>query len=64
MFIKLGELRRAMEGTGFLPGPITGLGPHDMNRLLDLTFGLLPLTAILCIGIARKPAFATGDTAC
>ena len=64
MFIKPGELRRAMQGAGFVPGPVTGLGPRGMNRRLDLTFGPLPLTAILYMGIARKPAFTTGDSAC
>ena len=58
------ELRRAMEGTGFVPGPVTGLGPRGMNRRLDLTFGPLPLTAILYMGVACKPAFTTGDTVC
>ena len=64
MFIKPGELRRAMEGTGFVPGPVTGLGPRGMNRRLDLTFGPLPLTAILYMGVACEPAFTTGDTVC
>jgi 2-polyprenyl-6-hydroxyphenyl methylase/3-demethylubiquinone-9 3-methyltransferase len=64
MFIKPIELRRAMEGAGLVPGPVTGLGPRGMNRRLDLTFGPLPLTAILYMGIARKPAFTSGDTAC
>jgi hypothetical protein len=35
-----------------------------MNRRLDLTFSPVPLTAILYMGIANKPAFTTGDTAC
>jgi 2-polyprenyl-6-hydroxyphenyl methylase/3-demethylubiquinone-9 3-methyltransferase len=64
MFIKPGELRRAMEGTVFVPGPVIGLGPRGMNRRLDLTFSPVPLTAILYMGIANKPAFTTGDTAC
>jgi len=64
MFIKPIELRRAMEGAGLVPGPVTGLGPRGMNRRLDLTFGPLPLKAILYMGIARKPAFTSGDTAC
>lgn len=55
MFIKPAKLRRAMQGSGLVPGPITGLGPRDNNRRLDLTFGPLPLTAILYMGIARKP---------
>lgn len=55
LFIRPAELRRAMEGAGLVPGPITGLGPRGVNRRLDLTFGPLPLTLILYIGLARKP---------
>lgn len=56
MFIKPAELRAAMQGAGLVPGATTGLGPRGINRRLDLTFGPLPLTAILYMGIARKPA--------
>lgn len=56
MFIKPRELRAAIQGAGLVPGAITGLGPRGLNRRLDLTFGPLPLTAILYMGIARKPA--------
>ncbi len=56
MFIKPSELRRAMLGAGLVPGPITGLGPRGINRRGDLTFGPLPLTAIIYMGTARKPA--------
>lgn len=56
MFIKPKELRAAFQGVGLVPGPITGLGPRGFNRRLDLTFGPLPLTAILYMGIACKPA--------
>jgi 2-polyprenyl-6-hydroxyphenyl methylase / 3-demethylubiquinone-9 3-methyltransferase len=55
LFIKPRELRNAMQAAGLLPGPITGLGPRGLNRRFDLTFGQLPLTAILYMGIARKP---------
>lgn len=55
MFIKPAELRAAMGMAGLQPGPFTGLGPRGINRRLDLTFGPLPLTAILYMGIARKP---------
>ena len=55
MFIKPPELRRALHGAGLVPGPVTGLGPRGINRRLDLTFGPLPLTTILYMGIARKP---------
>lgn len=54
-FIKPKELRAAFQGVGLVPGPITGLGPRGLNRRLDLTFGPLPLTAILYMGIACKP---------
>ena len=56
MFIKPGELRAAMQGAGLVPGAMTGLGPRGINRRFDLTFGPLPLTAILYMGVARKPA--------
>jgi 2-polyprenyl-6-hydroxyphenyl methylase / 3-demethylubiquinone-9 3-methyltransferase len=56
MFIKPAELRAAMQGAGLVPGATTGLGPRGINRRLDLTFGPLPLTAILYMGVARKPA--------
>lgn len=55
MFIKPAELRAAMEKAGLEPGRFTGLGPRGVNRRLDLTFGPLPLTAILYMGTARKP---------
>jgi 2-polyprenyl-6-hydroxyphenyl methylase/3-demethylubiquinone-9 3-methyltransferase len=56
MFIKPKELRAAFQGVGLVPGPITGLGPRGFNRRLDLTFGPLPTTAVLYMGIACKPA--------
>ena len=55
MFIKPRELRAAMQGAGLVPGAMTGLGPRGINRRFDLTFGPLPMTAILYMGIARKP---------
>ena len=59
MFIKPAELRAAMQGAGLVPGVTTGLGPRGLNRRFDLTFGPLPLTVILYMGIARKPAVVT-----
>ncbi|SFK81143.1 3-demethylubiquinone-9 3-methyltransferase [Loktanella salsilacus] len=56
MFIKPKELRAAFQGVGLVPGPITGLGPRGFNRRLDLTFGPLPSTAVLYMGVACKPA--------
>jgi 2-polyprenyl-6-hydroxyphenyl methylase / 3-demethylubiquinone-9 3-methyltransferase len=58
MFIKPRELQRALQGAGLVPGPITGLGPRGINRRGDLTFGPLPLTAVLYMGTARKPDVA------
>jgi 2-polyprenyl-6-hydroxyphenyl methylase / 3-demethylubiquinone-9 3-methyltransferase len=55
MFIRPAELRRAMQGAGLVPGPMTGLGPRGLNRRLDLTFGPLPVTAVIYMGLARKP---------
>lgn len=55
MFIKPGELRDGMKKAGLVPGRFTGLGPRGLNRRGDITFGRLPLTAILYMGLARKP---------
>ena len=60
MFIKPAELRAAMQGVGLVPGDFTGLGPRGVNRRLDLTFGPLPLTAILYMGLAHKPVILNG----
>lgn len=57
-FIKPKELRRAMQDAGLVAGAMTGLGPRGFDRRFDLTFGPLPLTAILYMGIARKPDLA------
>lgn len=53
-----------MQGTGLVPGLVTRLGPRGMNGRMDLTCDPLPLTAILYMGIVRKPALSSGDTAC
>lgn len=58
MFIKPRELQGALQAAGLVPGPMTGLGPRGVNRRLDLTFGQLPLTTILYMGLARKAAVA------
>ncbi|OYU18831.1 MAG: 3-demethylubiquinone-9 3-O-methyltransferase [Rhodobacteraceae bacterium PARR1] len=55
MFIKPAELRAALQTAGLVPGAFTGLGPRGINRRFDLTFGPLPLTAILYMGTAQKP---------
>lgn len=64
LFIKPRELRSALQRAGLAPGSITGLGPRGLDRRFDLTFGPLPLTAILYMGLVRKPAQAGGDAAC
>ncbi|MFK7869322.1 MAG: bifunctional 2-polyprenyl-6-hydroxyphenol methylase/3-demethylubiquinol 3-O-methyltransferase UbiG [Roseobacter sp.] len=55
LFIKPSELRHTLSAAGLVPGAFTGLGPRGINRRGDITFGRLPLTAILYMGIARKP---------
>ena len=55
MFIKPAELRAGLADAGLVAGRFTGLGPRGINRRFDLTFGQLPLTAILYMGSARKP---------
>ena len=57
LFIKPRELRRALIDAGLVPGPFTGLGPRGITLRGDLTFGRLPLTTILYMGLARKPAW-------
>ena len=54
MFIKPGELHRALRRAGLVPGKMTGLGPRGINRRLDLIFGPLPFTVILFMGTAHK----------
>ena len=55
-FIRPAELRAALVRAGFVPGDTTGLGPRGVNRRGDLTFGRLPLTAIIYMGYADRPA--------
>jgi len=59
MFIKPCELRSALTNAGLVAGRFTGLGPRGINRRGDLTFGPLPVTAILYMGLARKPEIPT-----
>mgnify|MGYP006423143947 FL=1 len=60
LFIRPAELRAALDNAGLIAGPFTGLGPRGINRRGDLTFGRLPLTAILYMGTADKPVTAGG----
>ncbi|MEL7465403.1 MAG: bifunctional 2-polyprenyl-6-hydroxyphenol methylase/3-demethylubiquinol 3-O-methyltransferase UbiG [Pseudomonadota bacterium] len=55
LFIKPAELKAAMQGAGLAPGPLKGLGPTGVNRRFDLTFGPLPLTTVMYMGVAVKP---------
>lgn len=55
LFIRPGELRTQLEQVGLTPGAFTGLGPRGITRRGDLTFGRLPMTAILYMGRADKP---------
>ena len=55
MFIRPAEMHAALQRAGLLDGAVTGLGPRGINRRLDLTFGSQPLTAVIYMGIARKP---------
>jgi 2-polyprenyl-6-hydroxyphenyl methylase/3-demethylubiquinone-9 3-methyltransferase len=56
MFIKPDELIQGLIEAGLVAGPLTGLGPRGINRRGDLTFGQLPLKAVIFMGSARKPA--------
>ena len=55
MFITPAELRAGLRFAGLVPGQFTGLGPRGITLRGDLTFGRLPLTTILYMGLARKP---------
>ncbi len=59
MFIKPAELRAGLQFAGLVPGRFTGLGPRGLTLRGDLTFGRLPLTTILYMGLARKPELAS-----
>ncbi|WP_439522463.1 bifunctional 2-polyprenyl-6-hydroxyphenol methylase/3-demethylubiquinol 3-O-methyltransferase UbiG [Marivita sp.] len=55
MFIKPSELRVELENAGFAVGKMVGLGPRGINGRGDITFGRVPGTMIIYMGIARKP---------
>ena len=57
LFITPRELRAALRHSGLVAGRFTGLGPRGITRRGDLTFGRLPFTAIIYMGVARKPAW-------
>jgi len=54
LFIRPADLERALERRGFEVGPFKGLGPTGLDRRGDVTFGLVPLTAVNYLGSARK----------
>ena len=54
MFIKPSEMRNGLQSAGMVPGKMVGLGPRGLNRRGDLTFGVLPTTTIMYMGVARK----------
>ena len=55
LFIRPKELSRGLATAGLVPGHVKGLGPRGLNRRGDFTFGPLPTTAIIYMGVARKP---------
>lgn len=55
LFIRPRDLRAALTGLGFAPGPFSGLGPAGIDRRGDIRFGILPSTAIIYIGSAAAP---------
>ena len=56
MFIKPQDLLDELQSPGLAPGPITGFGPRGINRRGDPTFGRLPFTGIIYMGVAEKTA--------
>ncbi|MEM8537043.1 MAG: bifunctional 2-polyprenyl-6-hydroxyphenol methylase/3-demethylubiquinol 3-O-methyltransferase UbiG [Pseudomonadota bacterium] len=61
MFIKPAELMAVFQHAGLVPNKPVGLGPRGINKRGDFTFGRLPGTAIIYMGMAHKPHI--GDTA-
>lgn len=53
-YIRPGEMKELLEHAGFTldPGRFTGMGPVGLDRRLDFTFGLLPVTWIQFLGYA------------
>jgi 2-polyprenyl-6-hydroxyphenyl methylase / 3-demethylubiquinone-9 3-methyltransferase len=55
-FIRPSDLRSNLHAAGLRVGRFVGLGPTGLNLRGDLTFGMLPSTAIIYMGTARKEA--------
>ncbi len=56
MFIRPSELRGHLTKCGLKPGPLTGLGPAWMTLKGEIRFSRLPMTAVIYMGVAHKPA--------
>ncbi|MEM6971896.1 MAG: bifunctional 2-polyprenyl-6-hydroxyphenol methylase/3-demethylubiquinol 3-O-methyltransferase UbiG [Pseudomonadota bacterium] len=56
LFIKPGELDAMLREAGFETRPIKGLGPTGVDRRLDFTFGIHPVTAVIYCGTAKLAA--------
>ena len=54
MFIKPDELEATFVRHGFAVDRMAGLGPHGVNLKGDLSFGRVPSTAIIYMGIAHR----------
>ncbi|MEM8760085.1 MAG: bifunctional 2-polyprenyl-6-hydroxyphenol methylase/3-demethylubiquinol 3-O-methyltransferase UbiG [Pseudomonadota bacterium] len=54
LFIKPAALREMLGARGFDVGPFRGLAPTGINRRLDFTFGIVPMTGIIYAGTATK----------
>ncbi|MEM6356232.1 MAG: 3-demethylubiquinone-9 3-O-methyltransferase, partial [Pseudomonadota bacterium] len=54
LFIKPAALREMLGARGFDVGPFRGLAPTGINRRLDFTFGIVPMTGIIYVGTATK----------
>jgi len=54
LFIRPSELRVVMERAGLVPEAIVGLGPNGLDRRLDPTFGRIPFTGIIYMGLAHR----------
>ncbi|MEL7174320.1 MAG: bifunctional 3-demethylubiquinol 3-O-methyltransferase/2-polyprenyl-6-hydroxyphenol methylase, partial [Pseudomonadota bacterium] len=54
LFIKPAALRAMLVERGFDVAPFKGLAPTGIDRRLDFTFGIVPMTDIIYVGTATK----------
>ncbi|MEM9762755.1 MAG: bifunctional 2-polyprenyl-6-hydroxyphenol methylase/3-demethylubiquinol 3-O-methyltransferase UbiG [Pseudomonadota bacterium] len=54
LFIKPSALRAMLVERGFDVAPFKGLAPTGIDRRLDFTFGIVPMTDIIYVGTATK----------